>query len=268
MASPVLVDFASLTLPVPGDEAAGTPVPLTVQQQLNAARKDTEPHPDDPTQGDIPRKVDWARLIETTSHLLPNKPRDRLRAARMTEALTREHGFAGLRDGLQLLRELVEQCWDRLHPIPEEGEGLEVRAAPFHWLTDADRGARFPTTVREVPMVAVNSTRLSWLDRKRCQDGKGPVAKDELERALPATPEDAEDLVQAVEQPDRLEQVLNDRFQENAPALMGVREVLEECQQVMQQAVKLQGPVGGDTTADGSPAEGADGAAGAAGSRA
>ena len=37
---------------------------------------------------------------------------------------------------------------------------MEIRAGPFHWLSDADRGARFPNTVRDVPLVAVNGEKV------------------------------------------------------------------------------------------------------------
>ena len=65
-------------------------------------------------------------------------------AARLTKALVKVHGFAGLRNGLHLFRLLAEQGWDRLLPAIEEEDDLEVRAARFNWLDDKDRGARFP----------------------------------------------------------------------------------------------------------------------------
>src|SRR5262245_55651184 len=128
MASPALLDFSALVLPVPSDDGpAGSPVPLTVRQKLDSARKETEPHPEDPSLGEIPKKADWSGIIRTGQDLLITKSKDLLLAARMTEAMTRLYGVVGLRDGLHLLYELTEQCWDRLHPTPEEGEGMEVR---------------------------------------------------------------------------------------------------------------------------------------------
>src|SRR5262245_27958264 len=128
MASSATLDVPALVAPIPGENPGGSPVGAADKQKLEAARKETEPHPDDPSQGEIPRKVDWGGIVRTTQDLLANKSKDLLLAARLTEALTKQHGFAGLRDGLRLLRELVEQAWDRIHPTPEveEGETMEV----------------------------------------------------------------------------------------------------------------------------------------------
>ncbi len=85
-------------------------------------------------------------------------------AARLTEALVKKFQFAGLRDGLRLLQLMVEQCWDRLSPVLEEGDDLEVRAAPFRWIDDPDRGAFFPSTIRALPLVHGNATEYGWQD--------------------------------------------------------------------------------------------------------
>jgi type VI secretion system protein ImpA len=233
MASPALLDFAALVTPIPGDEPAGSPVALTDRQKLDAARKETEPHPEDPSQGEIPRKVDWAAISRTTQELLATKSKDLLLGARLTEALTRLHGFAGLRDGLHLLAELIAQSWDRLHPRPDEDEGMEVRAGQFHWLSDADRGARFPSVVRNVPLVRVDKESYSWHDWKRAQEGKGPIPQEEFAKAAPADAHVAEDLARAVEELNRLDQALVERLAADAPGMMGLRQALEECQQLM-----------------------------------
>src|SRR5262245_5128234 len=129
MASPTILDFSALVVPILSDEGpAGVPVPLVVRQKLDLARKETEPNPDDPSADEIPKKAEWPSIIRTTQELLSGSSKDLLLATRLTEALTKQYGFAGLRDGLHLMYELVEQCWDRLHPAPEEGEGMEVRA--------------------------------------------------------------------------------------------------------------------------------------------
>ncbi len=49
------------------------------------------------------------------------------------------------------MRRLVSECWDRLQPAIESEDDLEVRAAPFYWLDEADRGARFPNSCGRSP---------------------------------------------------------------------------------------------------------------------
>jgi type VI secretion system protein ImpA len=260
MPSPALLDFDALVQPVAGESPAGAPVALPVRQKLDAARKETEPHPEDPSQGEIPKKADWPGIVRTAQELLADKSKDLLLAARLTEALTKMHGFAGLRDGLHLLRELIAQCWDRLHPTPDEDEGMEVRAGPFHWLSDADRGARFPGTVRAVPLVGVNGEAFSWQDWKLAQDGRGPIPQEEFTKAAPASASTAEDLAQAVEELAQLDQALADRLGPEAPGMIDLRQALEECQALMQIVLRHQpaapAPQGEATAGNGAAAPG------------
>src|SRR5262249_25110174 len=124
MASPPTLDIDALLAPIAGDKPAGAPVAPSVRRKLDEERKETEPNPEDPSQDEIPRKVDWPGIVRLGEELLAGASKDLLLASRMTEALTRTHGFAGLRDGLRLLREMVEQCWERMHPVPEEDETM------------------------------------------------------------------------------------------------------------------------------------------------
>src|SRR5262249_27416322 len=140
--------------------------------------------PDDPTRPQTFKKADWAGIVKLSLETLSTS-KDLLIAARLTEALTREVGFPGLRDGLTLMRQIVEQCWDRMFPVIEDGD-LEVRGGPFNWLDDPELGARFPTTVRTAPLLAVEGKTYSFLDWRQSQDGKGTVTLDEFEKAIGA----------------------------------------------------------------------------------
>src|SRR5687768_14832201 len=102
MTAPVLA-FDALTAPLTSDTPAGKTVPYPLRQKLRADRKDTEPHPEDPSQSDIPRKVDWSGLSRLCQDTLTNTSKDLEVALQLVEAVTKLHGFAGLRDGLHLL---------------------------------------------------------------------------------------------------------------------------------------------------------------------
>src|SRR5581483_5608664 len=146
------------------------------------ARKEEDPEdfaPDDPMRPESPKRADWTGIARLTQESLTGSSKDLLLAARLTEALTRQHGFAGLRDGLHLLRELVDQCWDRLYPEIEDGD-LDLRAAPFFWLDDPDHGARFPNTVRGVPVVFGEGGAYNWQDWRLSQEGRGKVSRDDF----------------------------------------------------------------------------------------
>src|SRR5262245_55418252 len=122
MTSPSSLDFPALLAPVSNAEPAGSPVPFDVREQLEKFRTEDNPDdfaPDDPMRPATFRRADWGGVIRLTQEALATRSKDLLLAARLTEALARERGFAGLRDGLRLLRELVERCWDRVYPLIE-----------------------------------------------------------------------------------------------------------------------------------------------------
>jgi type VI secretion system protein ImpA len=131
-----LLDFDALIAPLPGENAAGMKLAPDVRKKIEEGRKDFEPDPDDPSKPPVPKKPDWAGIIKLATTALSSNSKDLLAAVRMVEALTRRHNFAGLRDGLKLLRLLLTECWDRMHPIIEEPDDIESRAGSFEWLCD------------------------------------------------------------------------------------------------------------------------------------
>src|SRR5262249_25963659 len=133
-----------------------------------------------------PKKADWKGIFRRVCEGLKKESKDLLLAARLTEALTKLHGYAGLSDGLELMRRLVEEGWGRIHPPIEDGD-LEVRARPFNWLGDDGRGARFPHSLRTVPLFQLDARWFSLRDWRLVQEGKGNVSRDDYERAIGAS---------------------------------------------------------------------------------
>ena len=150
MASPPVLNSEPLLAPIPGDNPAGGAIPFEIREKLEEGRKEINLEDfdkNDPARPTEAKKADWSGIIRLAQETLSKTSKDLLISARLTEALVKQHGFAGLRDGLHLMRLLVEQCWDRLNPSIEDGD-LEVRAGPFNWLADAEKGARFPNSLR------------------------------------------------------------------------------------------------------------------------
>jgi type VI secretion system protein ImpA len=248
MPTPPLLPIDELLAPVPGDDPAGDSVPFTVRQKLEEFRKEINPGdfaPDDPLRPEQPKRADWPGLTSLAIDILKNTSKDLLVAARLTEALVKQHGFAGLRDGLQLLRRLVEECWDRINPKIEDGD-IEVRTGPFNWLDDPDRGARFPNTVQAVPLVSLGDQGFGWHHWKLIQEGKSPASSDQFEQAVMATPVEhcrtqLEDIDEAVRELDGLVQALTARMESSAPEMFGVKQGLANCQTLARQLFERKG---------------------------
>jgi type VI secretion system protein ImpA len=276
MASPETLDFAALIEPVPGDNPAGEKyLPQSIQDNLDEDRKEVEAEEGSPEE---PKKADWKGVVRTATEALTGTSKSLLVAARLTEALVKIHGFAGLRDALRLMRELIEQCWDRLYPAlsePEEGESSEAaeerqrddldrRAGPFNWLDEADRGARFPNTIRMVPMFFGKEGNFGWLDWRQSVDGQG-VTQDIFQQAVHVTPfEKCElelaDLTEARDELIKLSQVLDEKLGSSSPSFTGMRQAVSECYTLLEEIVEKKRPAGGgegdSTGGEGAPGEG------------
>ncbi len=237
MPSPPVLDLDELIAPIPGDSPAGGSVPFAVREKLEEYRKEVDPNDfdeKDPMRPESAVKAEWATLIRLARQTLTSTSKDLLVTARLTEGLTKEHGFGGLRDGLRLMRRLVEECWDRLNPAIESEDDLEVRAAPFYWLDEVDRGARFPNSVRQVPMVRGEGGRYGWLQWKQSQGGKDGISPADIEKAIEATPREHcqlmfDDLNEIWQELDTLARELNSKMGQYAPAFTGLRQAVGEC---------------------------------------
>lgn len=243
------LDFDALLAAIPGDQPAGSRVPADVRKKMEDARKEFEPNPEHPSAAPIPKKPDWALIIRLASDSLANKSKDLLAAVRLVEALAKQEGFAGLRDGLNLLRQLMTECWDRIHPLIEEPSDIDSRAGPFEWLNESEGGAWFPPSLRKLPLIRVNGQVACLQD---CQDGKiGDVAisPDALRSAQPATESTREDVADCLKQLDALDQTLGEKMADQAPSLMNLRDVLNAAQNYLGY---LQAPTA-DTPAESQP---------------
>ena len=156
--------------------------------------------------------------------------------ARLTEALAKTHGFAGAWSGFRVLRGLVEEAWERVHPAIEDGD-LEVRAAPFAWLDDPARGARFPSVLCAIPLArgAGEKPSFSCLDWEKAKTGGVPM--ELLDQGVQLTPRPEcqatfDALDGAVAELGLLTGALDARMNGAAPGMLEVRKALEQCHQL------------------------------------
>src|SRR5438309_7366823 len=98
MPSEATLDVDTLAAPIPGDDPAGDPVAFDLREQLEEARKEINPdsYPEDDPMRPEPKAADWPAIIRLTSEALAESSKDMMLAARLTEALVKEHGFGGL----------------------------------------------------------------------------------------------------------------------------------------------------------------------------
>lgn len=246
---PPLLDFKSLLKPIPGDTPEGESVPFSVREKLDISRKEINPAlfaADDPLRPKDFVKADWPGIIETTQEILRETSKNLLIAARLLEALARQRGFGGLRDGLHLMRLMVDVCWDRLEPPAEEDDN-EVRAAPFNWLDDSDRAAMFPSTVRRLPLITGGGQPISFFDWQQSQTPQAKIDAQAIEQAIMKSSRDQcqtvhDNVLQCHIELRFLTESLVKKLGHDAPGFSAIRPAIEECLNLARQVLQKKGP--------------------------
>ena len=247
MPSAATIDVPALVSPISTDRPAGEWAP-DIHALIEQARRSD----DDLPQGEWKRETkvaDWRGVIKIATDALTTRSKDIKTAAFLVEALVKQHGLAGLRDGLQLLRQLHEQFWDSLHPHIEDGD-LDGRAAPIEWLNN-----KLPPSVKGVAIThsrggAVYSL-LQWEESRAVENlgrqnpeerdraiAEGKIGGEQFDKAVLATPrafyeELSVDLGAALDEWQALNRIIDERFGRNAPSLIEVRKCLEQWNDVV-----------------------------------
>ncbi len=254
-----LPDLDLLVAPLTNGDPAGEPVSYVAREKFEAARKTINPNdyaPNDPLRPAEPKFADWPVIVQLATDTLTESSKDLMTAARLVEALTKLAGFAGLKHGMTLMMRLVDEAWDRLHPIIEDGD-IEVRAAAFNWLDDPSRGARFPFSIRGIPLASDANGDLNWLGWKESQTpppndqfgNPGPPWKfpERFEKAVAAAPRAAvqqlvDDIAACTGVLDQLGSVLDQRLADAAPSLSEIRLAITEVGKLATSMLAKKGP--------------------------
>jgi type VI secretion system protein ImpA len=217
MASADVVDFAKLLAPIAGENPTGTdlrkdPSPVSdfwmLRGDRDTARQSESRYAKGADRGENePPPPDWRPLIARATRILTEKSKDLEVTAFLIEGLTREHGFAGLRDGMRAARELLERYWDGLFPIASGSDGetqsVEERFSHLLQLNGIDGEGTLIVPIRKIPFTEkTNSGRLSLshhqlaLSLDKISDAKvrqkriddGAITLEKIKAAVAETP--------------------------------------------------------------------------------
>ncbi len=202
--------------------------------KIKEARREEAQPPPGMTEQD--RKVsDNAQVIKLTTDLLANKTKDLQLAAWMTEAMLKQRGFAGLKDGLALCCGLIDKFWDTLYPEIEDGDA-ESRGAPLGFV-----GVKLDIPLKLVPVVEKakyglldyqQSREVGYEDQVKGDEAKkkraalikeGKLAPELFDRAFEESPKKfyaqaEKDLDGCLENLVRLKKSCDEKFGDDGPA--------------------------------------------------
>lgn len=149
-----------------------------------------------------PQIPQWRQLMEEIPEVLETRSKDLEFVAWLIEALCRERGFDGLTDGFNLARELIENFWGQIYPLPDE-EGQETRIAPLVGLNGLDGEGTLIKPIISVPLFfdgdgstsyatwhAEQAADVARLDSARAEARirSGAMSLEVLEKAVRETP--------------------------------------------------------------------------------
>lgn len=231
--------------PIPGENPGGEDLRYKpVYDQIKEARREEE----DLAQGvwQRARKVaDWAQVVKLASNAIAKQSKDLQLAAWLTEALVYREGFTGLRDGLRLTYDLLDQFWDHLYPELEDDD-CEMRSVPLSYIV-----SKVDVALRKTALTAdgidwyqyKDSLTLPTEDQAAGDSAKsklraeaertGKPLPEEVDSALKATPSDffdevEEDLRAANGTLDELDGLCTEKFGEYAPGYGPLKECIEQ----------------------------------------
>ncbi len=250
-----VLNFTELLAPIEGESAVGADLrgdhsPASVYHALKdaasaARRAERQAQNDD--EGGAP-KPDWRAILEKAPGLIAAKSKDMEVASWILEALVRERNFPGLRDGLRLYRELVENYWDQgLHPRPDE-DGIATRVASLAGLNGEDREGVLVGAIARIPVTAGSAGEFGLAvfnhavslesvadeaERQRRID-HGVIPRSIFDQAARETSAAfyallLEDLDACADEYEKLCAALESRCGKDAPPSSNIRNVLGEC---------------------------------------
>ncbi|QDV23706.1 type VI secretion system protein TssA [Aureliella helgolandensis] len=184
------------------------------------------------------RTPDWQAIVDTAQTALATRTKDIRLVCHIIEAETRLNGFAGLSTSLEILTELLSECWDRCNPPLEEND-VDSRISPMeNMLDDSSRGICFPITVRQLPLLGAGDQSICFLDFQSALSSNEAEKQATLEAAATASTYEtlkqrSEEIQAALQRLQELKTTLEAKIGEQAPGFTYLRTALEDCNSVV-----------------------------------
>ena len=259
MPSPQTLDIEALLAPVPGDNSVGESLRYAgPYDAIQEARQEGDDK--DPLEPSI-KTADWPAVIKIATEALATKSKDLQIATWLVEALVKQEGFPGLRDGFWLLRGLQEQFWEPLYPEIEDGD-MEARILVLEQLN-----RDLPHSIKQIPITqGENYSLLHWeesravdnLERRdkeqwQAKIDNGKITGEQFDKVVTITPRAyyetlLEDLSQSWEGCEQLDRLVDEKFGREAPSLLDIKKTIEDCRTLVEGIVKKKRELEPDPT--------------------
>lgn len=122
--------------PVPGENPSGEDLRKSLTyDRIKEARREDDLSLSSGVWTREEKRADWGEVIKISTDAL-QKSKDLQIAVWLSEALLHKHGFAGVKEGLDLSKKLCEKFWPTLYPEIDEDGDPEFRLSPVTWMNE------------------------------------------------------------------------------------------------------------------------------------
>lgn len=155
MASDAVLDIDGLIAPISDEQPTGTDLredssPDSLYYKIKDARNSARSHErKNMFEYSAEASDAWRTVYQVAPEILKNHAKDIEITSWYIEALIRMKGFAGLRDGFELLNQLIDKFWDGLYPVPDE-DGIETKVSPIAGLNGSGAEGVLIAPIRRV----------------------------------------------------------------------------------------------------------------------
>jgi type VI secretion system protein ImpA len=253
MTDAALIDIDRLTQPISPDRPAGEDISFSaVYDQIREARSDEDASLAAGVWARELKTANWPRVQVLATEALAEQSKDLRVACWLTEALCHMHGFAGARDGLVLLKELLSQHWDHLYP-QNDGD-VEPRANCLTWLNGV--------LARQIRRQGLTSEGRAWYDYQHALEvdnagqrdrnlmaeliAEGKIDGETWGKQVAATPDESfarahEDLLGCQKACEDLDAVIEEAFGGEGPSLRDLRTAIQDVLTLVGAVMKERG---------------------------
>lgn len=157
-----VIDLDGILQPISEDKPSGENLQYSgVYDEIREARRADLDVAQGQWQTEL-KTADYRHVIDVAVPALLTQTKDLQIAAWLSESLTRQYGYSGLRDSLKLMRGLQENFWETCYPEVDEGDE-EGRANAIAWM---DKECAL--SIQLAPISAgENLSYLAWEESKR-----------------------------------------------------------------------------------------------------
>ncbi len=214
-----------------------------VYDKIKEARREEAQPPPGMTERD--RKVaENPLVIKLATESLTKRTKDLQLAAWLTEALLKQTGFGGLKNGLALCYGFVDKFWDTVYPELEDGDA-QSRGAPLGFVgTKLDLPLKLVPVVEKAPYSLLDyqqSRDVGYEDQAKTDEAKkkraalvkeGKLAPEAFDKAFEDTPKKfyaqaEQDLDTCLLTLSQLKKTCDEKFGEEGPAFGPLQSALD-----------------------------------------